>query len=79
MPTLINVASYYYIYPLQVPGITFRSGIVGIERKMQEKVDSNASNISIAFQDMKNLIDMAKDMVHLANVMSNKIKVLHIF
>lgn len=54
---------------------TFRSGIVGIERKLQEKVDSNASNISIAFQDMKNLIDMAKDMVHLANVMSSKIKV----
>lgn len=54
----------------------FRSGIVGIERKLQEKVESQASNISVAFQDMKNLIDMAKEMVHLASCMSTKIKVL---
>jgi ESCRT-II complex subunit VPS36 len=59
---------------LQVP-TTFRSGIVGIERRLQEKVENNSSNINIAFQDMQNLIDMAKDMVQLANVMSNKIKV----
>ncbi|EFX75148.1 hypothetical protein DAPPUDRAFT_108217 [Daphnia pulex] len=53
---------------------TFRSGIVGIERRLQAKVENNSSNINIAFQDMQNLIDMAKDMVQLANVMSNKIK-----
>ena len=35
----------------------------------------SASNISVAFQDLKNLMDMAKDMVRLSNVMSNKIKV----
>lgn len=51
------------------------SGILGIERKMQEKIDNTNSNISIAFQDLKNLIDMAKDMVRLANIMSKKIKV----
>nr|CAG4651147.1 EOG090X09MN [Simocephalus serrulatus] len=53
---------------------TLRSGIVGIERKLQEKVDSSASTINTAFQDMENLIDMAKEMVQLAGVMSNKIK-----
>ena len=52
-----------------------RSGIVSIERKMQEKMHQSASNISVAFQDLKNLMDMAKDMVRLSNVMSNKIKV----
>ncbi|XP_057368156.1 vacuolar protein-sorting-associated protein 36-like [Daphnia carinata] len=57
--------------------MAFRSGIVGIERRLQEKVESNSSSIQVAFQDMKNLIDMAKDMVHLANVMSNKIKDRH--
>lgn len=51
-----------------------RSGIVSIERKMQEKMHQSASNISVAFQDLKNLMDMAKDMVRLSNVMSNKIK-----
>lgn len=55
--------------------ITARSGIVGIERKMQEKMENTASNISVAFQDLKNLMDMAKDMVRLANIISLKIKV----
>lgn len=55
--------------------MTLRSGIVGIERKIQEKVKNDASNISAAFLDMKNLIDMAKEMVTLASVMSTKMKV----
>ena len=42
---------------------------------MQEKIQQSATNISVAFQDLKMLMDMAKDMVRLANVMSNKIKV----
>ena len=46
---------------------------------MQEKLENNASNISLAFQDLKNLMDMAKDMVRLANIMSNKIKVFQLF
>nr|CAG4641861.1 EOG090X09MN [Eurycercus lamellatus] len=69
--------------PSQLPNLSIksagqsvaaRSGIVGIERKMQEKMENTASNISLAFQDLQNLMDMAKDMVRLANVMSNKIK-----
>lgn len=57
--------------------MAFRSGIVGIERRLQEKVENNSSSIQVAFQDMKNLIDMAKDMVQLASVMSSKIKDRH--
>ena len=38
-------------------------------------MENTNSNISLAFQDLKNLIDMAKDMVRLANIMSKKIKV----
>ena len=40
-------------------------------------MDNTNSNINVAFQDLKNLIDMAKDMVRLANIMSKKIKVTH--
>jgi len=53
---------------------TSRSGIVSIERKMQEKIQQSATNINVAFQDLKMLMEMAKDMVRLANVMSSKIK-----
>ena len=60
--------------PSQVSSVT-RSGIVGIERKMQEKMQNTATNINVAFQDLKNLMDMAKDMVRIANAMSTKIKV----
>lgn len=56
-------------------GTASRSGIVGIERKMQEKIQQSATNINVAFQDLKMLMEMAKDMVHLANAMSTKIKV----
>jgi len=55
-------------------GTASRSGIVGIERKMQEKIQQSATNINVAFQDLKMLMEMAKDMVHLANAMSTKIK-----
>ena len=42
---------------------------------MQEKMQNTATNINVAFQDLKNLMDMAKDMVRIANAMSTKIKV----
>ena len=38
-------------------------------------MQTSASNINVAFQDLRNLMDMAKDMVRLANAMSTKIKV----
>jgi len=55
-------------------GPVIRSGITGIERKMQEKIQTTGANINVAFQDLKNLMDMAKDMVRIANAMSSKIK-----
>ena len=60
------------VAPLQ--GVT-RSGIVGIERKMQEKMESTTANINVAFQDLNNLMDKAKDMVRVARLISTKIKV----
>nr|CAG4638587.1 EOG090X09MN [Cyclestheria hislopi] len=68
------------VNPQPVPtrsGPAARSGIVGIERKMQEKIKQTNENISVAFQDLKNLMDMAKDMVKLSQLMSNKIKERH--
>lgn len=50
------------------------SGIVGIERKLQAKQKETDLNISKAFEDLSQLIDMAKDMVGLAKTISNKIK-----
>nr|CAG4644123.1 EOG090X09MN [Lepidurus arcticus] len=54
--------------------IPTRSGIVGIERKLQEKTQQTEQNISIAFQDLQKLMTMAKDMVSIAKSMSTKIK-----
>nr|CAG4651990.1 EOG090X09MN [Triops cancriformis] len=54
--------------------IPTRSGIVGIERMLQEKTQQTEHNISLAFQDLQKLMDMAKDMVSLAKSMSVKIK-----
>ncbi|KAG1671243.1 Vacuolar protein-sorting-associated protein 36 [Nymphon striatum] len=51
-----------------------RAGIVGIERQIQAKNQQTVKNISRAFDDLKNLIDMAKDMVTLSKAISNKIR-----
>lgn len=52
-----------------------RSGIVGIERNMFGKIEKSANNLSQAFKDLQNLINMAKDMVVLAKTWSNTTKV----
>uniref|UniRef100_A0A224XDV5 Vacuolar protein-sorting-associated protein 36 n=1 Tax=Panstrongylus lignarius TaxID=156445 RepID=A0A224XDV5_9HEMI len=59
--------------PKQIP-IKPRTGIVGIERGMQEKQKATEENISIAFQDLSKLMDMAKDMVNLSKNISLKIR-----
>uniref|UniRef100_T1JJG0 Vacuolar protein-sorting-associated protein 36 n=1 Tax=Strigamia maritima TaxID=126957 RepID=T1JJG0_STRMM len=51
-----------------------RAGIVGIERKLQEKQKETDHNISKAFEDLSKLIDMAQKMVFLAKTISTKIK-----
>lgn len=58
----------------QIPTIKLRSGIVGIERSLQEKQKATDESINIAFQDLDKLMKMAKDMVRLSRTISTKIK-----
>lgn len=57
-----------------VPTIKTRTGIVGIERGLQEKQKETEKTISIAFQDLSKLMDKAKEMVNLSKVISTKIR-----
>lgn len=59
----------------QLPQIKLRSGIVGIERSLQEKQKATDESINVAFQDLDKLMTMAKDMVRLSRTISTKIKV----
>ncbi|GLV35192.1 Vacuolar protein sorting 36 [Carabus blaptoides fortunei] len=56
------------------PNIKLRTGIVGIERSLQEKHKATDESITKAFQDLSKLMTMAKDMVHLSRSISNKIR-----
>ncbi|KAJ8922496.1 hypothetical protein NQ315_007525 [Exocentrus adspersus] len=58
----------------QLPTIKLRTGIVGIERSLQEKQKATDESISVAFQDLSKLMAMAKDMVRLSGTISTKIK-----
>lgn len=66
--------------PTMAPGLQtmtdrkWRSGIVGIERKIEEKHKAADESISLAFQDLRRLMDMAKDMVALSRSISSKIR-----
>ncbi|GAB6033260.1 Vacuolar protein-sorting-associated protein 36 [Chamberlinius hualienensis] len=51
-----------------------RAGIVGIERVLQDRQKATSKNISIAFEDLNKLMEMARDMVTLAKTISTKIK-----
>lgn len=57
------------------PQIKLRTGIVGIERSLQEKQKATDESISVAFQDLNKLMGMAKEMVTLSKMISTKIKV----
>lgn len=54
--------------------IKLRTGIVGIERTLQEKQIAADQSISEAFQDLSKLMGMANDMVKLSQHISAKIK-----
>lgn len=56
------------------PPIKTRTGIVGIERGIQEKQRATDASISQAFQDLNKLMGMAKEMVHISRCISTKIK-----
>jgi len=63
--------------PVQVRGPVkreIRAGITGIEKKMSLKAKQNNANISKAFGDLDNLMEMAKPMVKLAQNISAKIR-----
>ncbi|EFA02261.1 vacuolar protein-sorting-associated protein 36 [Tribolium castaneum] len=60
--------------PKSVPQIKLRTGIVGIERSLQEKQKATDESISVAFQDLNKLMGMAKEMVSLSKMISTKIK-----
>ncbi|XP_046677396.1 vacuolar protein-sorting-associated protein 36 [Homalodisca vitripennis] len=57
--------------------IKLRTGIVGIERSIQEKHKATDKSISAAFQDLSKLMTMAKDMVQLSKNISDKIRLKH--
>lgn len=60
--------------PASPPRIKQRSGIVGIEKSIQEKQKQTDQNISAAFQDLSKLMGMAKEMVGISKVISQKIR-----
>ncbi|XP_027005878.1 vacuolar protein-sorting-associated protein 36 isoform X1 [Tachysurus fulvidraco] len=55
-------------------GRTRAVGIVGIERKLEEKRKEMDKNISEAFEDLSKLMEKAKEMVELSRSIANKIK-----
>lgn len=58
-----------------LPQIKTRTGIIGIERSLQEKQKETDESISLAFKDLTKLMDMAKDMVAISKTISDKIRV----
>lgn len=60
--------------PKPPPRIKLRTGIVGIERTLQERQKQTDENISMAFKDLSKLMTMAKDMVAISKVVSSKIR-----
>lgn len=58
-----------------LPQIKTRTGIIGIERSLQEQQKATDESISMAFQDLKKLMEMAKDMVSVSKTISAKIRV----
>ncbi|GCB63188.1 hypothetical protein scyTo_0013165 [Scyliorhinus torazame] len=65
--------------PMQSPGRSQAgrvraAGIVGIERKLEEKRKETDKNITEAFEDLSKLMKKAKEMVDLSKLIANKIK-----
>ncbi|CAL7936419.1 unnamed protein product [Xylocopa violacea] len=57
-----------------LPQIKTRTGIIGIERSLKEQQKATDESISMAFQDLKKLMEMAKDMVSISKTISAKIR-----
>ncbi|KAI8122022.1 Vacuolar protein-sorting-associated protein 36 [Lucilia cuprina] len=54
--------------------LRMRTGIGGIERAIEQKTKETDENIALAFQDLRVLMGMAKDMVSISRVISDKIR-----
>lgn len=55
-------------------GKKYRAGIVGIERQLQARHEATDKNISVAFEDLTCLMEMAKEMVSLSKGIAQKLK-----
>uniref|UniRef100_A0A1L8DVW2 Vacuolar protein-sorting-associated protein 36 n=1 Tax=Nyssomyia neivai TaxID=330878 RepID=A0A1L8DVW2_9DIPT len=60
--------------PEKKPGIKLRTGIVGIERGIQQKQKQTDESIAVAFQDLKKLMGMAREMVTVSKGIAAKIR-----
>ncbi|XP_066991544.1 vacuolar protein-sorting-associated protein 36 [Anabrus simplex] len=69
-----NIAPIVQPSHSKAPNIKTRTGIVGIERSIQEKQKATDESITAAFQDLSKLMVMAKDMVSLSKNISQKIR-----
>lgn len=58
----------------EIPKIKLRTGIVGIERNLQEKQKNTDDTINLAFQDLNKLMILAKDMVAVSKSISTRIR-----
>lgn len=63
----------------QLPAIKTRTGIIGIERNLQERQKATDESITMAFQDLRKLMEMAKDMVSISKTISSKIRVIYTY
>ncbi|KAM7356097.1 vacuolar protein sorting 36 [Cochliomyia hominivorax] len=54
--------------------LRMRTGIGGIEKALEQKTKETDENIALAFQDLKVLMGMAKDMVNISRIISEKIR-----
>ncbi|CAL1265505.1 unnamed protein product [Larinioides sclopetarius] len=55
-------------------GKQYRAGIVGIERQIRDRNEATGETISEAFEDLKNLMKMAREMVNLSKSVSQKLR-----
>lgn len=54
--------------------LRMRTGIGGIEKAIEQRTKETDENIALAFQDLRVLMAMAKDMVSVSRIISDKIR-----
>ncbi|XP_068627837.1 vacuolar protein-sorting-associated protein 36 [Battus philenor] len=73
-PSTESVTSLSSKNPVTPVNSKIRSGIVGIERSIEEQHRATDESISVAFQDLKKLMAKAKEMVSISKTISTKIR-----